>query len=357
MLGYLPDTLFVVVFIVACHWSQVFVNFANLPPTSIPCYLCHPHRRRLPPLCVVYASALSSMSLLVDSRLSHLKSSIFGLFVTWIGILSAHSSCRIQGIIIFGQRLCPLSLYPRQFNLFLRLLPPPHPLRPPSPATRVCIVFAAFAPKRGSGSSLVRYQYPSLIVFAYGARGPLQYTHVYRRRLCPVIAVPLPCRRLLSLAVYARDKVSLLWNLLRLYLVLASSSSLSLLVLCHHGLEDPSKTSSQALRRFPCLCRCFVTMGLETPTKLHPSLPSQPVTSYRRSPLSSTVNIRLLPSLPPIASCRLCLRHSPPLLHRLANSAPSLLHRIVQSVSVRGCCPAPGVAFKLHRSSLESIEK
>src|SRR5579859_1079752 len=126
----------------------------------------------------------------------------------------------------------------------------------------------------------------------------------------------------------------------------------------HHGLEDPSKTSSQALRRFPCLCRCFVTMGLETPTKLHPSLPSQPVTSYRRSPLSCTVNIRLLPSLPPIACCCLCLRHSPPSLHRLANSAPSdLLHRIVQSVSVRGCCPAPGVAFKLHRSSLESIEK
>src|SRR5579859_695344 len=47
----------------------------------------------------------------------------------------------------------------------------------------------------------------------------------------------------------------------------------------HHGLEDPSKTSSQALRRFPCLCRCFVTMGLETPTKLHSSLPSQPVVS------------------------------------------------------------------------------
>src|SRR5579859_7786356 len=61
----------------SCHWSQVFVNFANLPRTSIPCYLCHPRRRRLPPLRVVYASALSSMSLLVDSRLSRLKSSIF----------------------------------------------------------------------------------------------------------------------------------------------------------------------------------------------------------------------------------------------------------------------------------------
>jgi hypothetical protein len=33
----------------------------------------------------------------------------------------------------------------------------------------------------------------------------------------------------LSLAVYARDKVSLLWNLLRLYLVLASSLSLRVL--------------------------------------------------------------------------------------------------------------------------------
>src|SRR5579859_8190901 len=167
----------------------------------------------------------------------------------------------------------------------------------------------------------------------------------------------------------------------------------------HHGLEDPSKTSSQALRRFTCLCRCFVTtsfedldktsclcwcyvtMGWNIPAKLHRkrcvaflasagvsspwvSRPQQNSTprchlsqSYRRSPLSCTVNIRLLPSLPPIACCRLCLRHSPPLLHRLANSAPSLLHRIVQSVSVRGCCPAPGVAFKLHRSSLESIEK
>src|SRR5579859_5908871 len=31
----------------------------------------------------------------------------------------------------------------------------------------------------------------------------------------------------------------------------------------HHGLEDPSKTSSQALRRFTCLCRCFVTTSFE----------------------------------------------------------------------------------------------
>src|SRR5579859_653174 len=271
----------------SCHWSQVFVNFANLPRTSIPCYLCHPRRRRLPPLRVVYASALSSMSLLVDSRLSRLKSSIF--------------ACSSRGSVFYlHTHLAGFNSSPYRYH-YLRSTSLPsvvHPAVQPvfpccrlvlrllsSPATRRLYSLRRLRTQWGSGSSLVRYQYPSLIVFAYGARGPLQYTHVYRRRLCPVVAVPLPCRRLLSLAVYARDKVSRLWNLLRLYLVLASSSSLSLLVLCHHGLEDPSKTSSQALHRFPCLCRCFVTMGLETPTKLHPSSltprrPSQPVTSY-----------------------------------------------------------------------------
>jgi hypothetical protein len=67
-------------------------------------------------------------------------------------------------------------------------------------------------------------------VFASGVRGP---------HLCPRLSSSpallllsssfLLCRRLLSLAVYARDKVSLLWNLLRLYLVLASSLSLRVL--------------------------------------------------------------------------------------------------------------------------------
>src|SRR5579859_2297633 len=174
---------------------QLRESASNLDtPLSLPSTPSSPSSssRRLCFRIVVYVRARRLSTFVSEIQHLHLFRHVDRYFICTL-ILS-DSTPRLIGIIIFGQRLCPLSLYPRQFNLFLRLLPPPHPLHPSSPATRVCIVFAAFAPKRGSGSSLVRYQYPSLIVFAYGARGPLQYTHVYRRRLCPVVAVPLPCR-------------------------------------------------------------------------------------------------------------------------------------------------------------------
>jgi hypothetical protein len=69
----------------------------------------------------------------------------------------------------------------------LRLLPLLHPLGPPSQQLASVQSSPPSHPvprtRWGSGSSLARYQYPSLFVFASGVRGPLQYTHVYRRRL------------------------------------------------------------------------------------------------------------------------------------------------------------------------------
>ena len=248
MLGYRPDTLFVVIFIVACHWSQVFVNFKNLPQTSIPCYLCHPRHRRLPPPRVVYASALSSMSMLVDSRLSRLKSGIFACSSRGsVFYLHTHSSCRIQLLITY-----------RHHYLWSTSMPSPvQPVTSP-------VASAASSTSSAASNSLSVYSSPSRDPDPYlGVRpcrlhvsdtyirltsSPLGLvvptdTHIYRRCL------PCSCRhRLLScLAVYACDKVSLLWNLLDYTLVLAPSSS---------GVSSPwvGRSQQNFIARVTSLC-------------------------------------------------------------------------------------------------------
>jgi hypothetical protein len=149
--------------------------------TPIPRYLRHP-RRLLCRLCShqVHTVAYAHFA---DSRLSCLESSIFvrvscepAFYLHVYSDSTPRLSVSLSSVNVYA--LCRSSCS----STCPCLLPPPHPLRPPSPATRVCIVFAAFAPSGDQDPHLSDTNTPRLSSSPLGLAVPT-YTHIYRRRL------------------------------------------------------------------------------------------------------------------------------------------------------------------------------